>query len=159
VVLSPERELYNTPVSETPGAPPDQPDDEAPSGAGAGRAALVSGSIGAGALAAAAVVYLVGGPPYGVNIGGGVLYLLGLLAALVAGVLLWRVWSEPGRRTSPRRGLGIATASAALLLTCVCVVVSLSHIAAGGVQISCMIATAVVLAAALAAVGGGTTAD
>jgi hypothetical protein len=147
VVGPPLHERYNSPVTHTPDALDRPDDDEVPSGPGASRAALVSGAIGVVALAAAAVVYLVGGRPYGVNVGGGVLYLLGLLAALVASVLLWMVWAEPDRRSSPRRGLGIATASAALVLTCVCVVVSLAHVSGGGVQIGLMIATAVVLAA------------
>lgn len=142
-------------MSETHDSLPDAPDDdETQPGAGAGRAALVSGGIGVVALAAAVIVYLAGGRPYGNNVGGGVLYGLGLLAALVASVLLWMVWAEPARRTSPRRGLGIATASAALLLTCACVVVSLSHIASGGVQIGFMIVTAVVLAAGLVTAAG-----
>lgn len=120
---------------------------EAPTGPGARRAAAISGGIGVLALVAAVVVFVAGGPPYGVNIGGGLLYLLGLLTSLVASVLLWLVWAEPGPRGSPRRPAGIAAASGALLLTCVSVVVSLSHAAGGAVQFGLMIATAVVLAA------------
>lgn len=135
-------------MSETPDPRPDD-DGAAPSAPGAGRAASVSGAIGVVALVAAVVVFLVGGPPYGVDIGGGLLYLLGLLASLVAGVLLWLVWAEPGARSSARRPAGIATASGALGLTCASVVVSLSHVASAAVQFGLMIATAVVLAVAV----------
>jgi hypothetical protein len=135
-------------VSETPDPRPDD-DGAAASAAGASRAASVSGAIGVVALVAAVVLYLAAGPPYGVNIGAGVLYLLGLLAALVAGVLLWLVWAEPGTRGSARRPAGIATASGALGLTCASVVVSLSHVASAAVQFGLILATAVVLAVAV----------
>jgi hypothetical protein len=49
--------------------------------AGARTTGRIACTIGAAALLAAAVVFWAGGRPYGVNIGGGALYLLGLLAA------------------------------------------------------------------------------
>jgi len=111
-------------------------------------AAVVAGGIGVLALVAALVVYLAGGRPYGQNVAGGVLYVLGLAAALIAGVLLWMSWS-PEAPASGRRPLGLATTAAALLLTSASGVVSLSHVASGAVQLGLMAATAAVLAVAV----------
>jgi hypothetical protein len=111
-------------------------------------AALTVGGVGAVALAAALVVFLVGGRPYGQNVGGAVLYVLGLAAALTATVLLWMTWSAEDP-ASGRRPPGLATTAAALLLTSASGVVSLSHIASGATQLALMGATAAVLAAAV----------
>jgi hypothetical protein len=112
-------------------------------------AALAAGGIGVLALAAALAVYLAGGRPYGQNIAGGVLYVLGLAAALTASVLLWMTWS-PEPPASGRRSGGLASSAAALLLTSASGVVSLSHVASGAVQLGLMGATAAVLALAVA---------
>src|SRR3954469_13947394 len=93
-------------------------------------------AIGAAALLAAGVVFWAGGPPYGVNIGGGALYLLGLLAGLIGTVLLWMSW--------PRRGL----TGLALLLVCACPVVTIGAVAGGVAQLVLMAVTGVVLAVA-----------
>jgi hypothetical protein len=107
---------------------------------GARRAGTAASALGAAALLAAAVLYWTAGPPYGVHIGAGALYLLGLFAGLCGTVLLW-MGRAPGRP-----GLGWTTA--ALLLVTVCGVVSLAHVASGGTQIALMAVTAVVLAVA-----------
>jgi hypothetical protein len=107
---------------------------------GARRAGTAASALGAAALLAAAVLYWSAGPPHGVNVGAGGLYLLGLFAGLCGGVLLW-MGRAPGRP-----GLGWTTA--ALLLVSVCGVVSLSHVTGGGVQVVLMAVTAVVLAGA-----------
>jgi hypothetical protein len=128
-----------------PTAPPEPP---APR-----TAALIAGGTGVAALAAALVVYLVGGRPYGQNVGGGILYVLGLAAALTASVLLWLAWS-PENPASGRRPLGLAGTALALLLTSASGVVSLSHVASGAVQLGLMGATAAVLAVAVAVRAG-----
>jgi hypothetical protein len=136
--------------------PPDPP--PSPADPAARRGGLVAGTLGVVALAAAVVVFLAGGAPYGVNIGGGVLYLVGLGAALTGSVLLWMSWTDPDAGWAPRRSRrGLATTALALLLTCACVVVSLGRVAGGGVQLALIAVTAVVLAAAvlLARVPGG----
>lgn len=130
-----------------PAAPPPAP---APRGS-----ALVAGGIAAVALAAAFGVYLAGGRPYGLNIGGGILYVLGLAAALIASVLLWMTWS-PEPPTSPRRSLGLATTALALVCTSATGVVTVSHIARGPVQLVLIGATALVLALAVAVAATGT---
>ena len=124
-----------------PSAPPPPPGPRTP--------ALVAGGIAAMALAAAFGVYLAGGRPYGLNIGGGILYVLGLAAALTASVLLWMTWS-PEPPSSPRRALGLATTALALLFTSATGVVTVSHIARGPVQLVLIGATAVILAVAVA---------
>src|SRR3954451_19054837 len=93
-------------------------------------------AIGAAALLAAVVVFWAGGPPYGVNIGGGGLYLLGLLAGLIGTVLLWMGWA--------RRGV----TGVALVLVCACRVVTIGGVAPGTPQLVLMAATGVALAAA-----------
>jgi hypothetical protein len=112
--------------------PADAPRDEV-GGRAAGR---IAAGIGAVALLAAAVVFWAGGRPYGVNIGAGALYLLGLLAGLIGTVLLWMSWS--------RRGI----TGAALLLVCACPVITIAGVADGAAQLVLMAVTAVVLAAA-----------
>jgi hypothetical protein len=124
-----------------PTAPPEPP---APR-----TAALLAGAIGVLALAAALGVYLVGGRPYGQNVGGGILYVLGLAAALTASVLLWMAWSPVPPGSAPRP-LGLAGTTLALLLTSASGVVSLSHVAGGAVELGLMGATAAVLAIAVA---------
>ncbi|MCU1617258.1 MAG: hypothetical protein JWO98_4798 [Frankiales bacterium] len=122
------------------------------------RSGLLFGGVAVVALAAAVALYAAGGPPYGVNIGGGFLYLLGLLAGLVASVLLWITWSEVRTRVSTGRlRWGVGTAAASLLLVSTCVVVSLSRVAGGQAQLVLITVTAVVLGGAVAAVprGGG----
>ena len=104
--------------------------------AGTRRTATVACGVAAVALLAAAVVFWAGGRPYGTNIGGGALYLLGLLAGLIGTVLLWMSWS--------RRSL----TGVALLLVCACPVVTLAGVADGAAQLVLMAVTAVVLAAA-----------
>ena len=113
------------------------------------RGAVVSGVLGVVALLAALATYLAGGRPYGQNVAGGVLYLLGLLAALVASVLLWMAWGTPEGQSSPRRAVGVASAAGALLLTCACVVVSLGRVGGAALQLTLMGVTAVVLALGL----------
>jgi hypothetical protein len=105
-------------------------------GAGTRRTAMVAAGVGAVALLAAAVVFWAGGRPYGVNIGGGLLYLLGLLAGLIGTVLLWMSWS--------RRGL----TGLALVLVCACPVVTIGGVADGAAQLVLMAVTGVVLAVA-----------
>ena len=111
---------------------------------------MIASGIGAVALGAAVALFLAGGKPYGVNIGGGLLYLLGLGAALTGTVMLWMAWTDDDSRWAPgeqRRGL---TATAlALLLVCACVVVSLGNVADGGLQLALIAVTAVVLAVAV----------
>lgn len=144
----------SAPLPDDPGTPHDPAEDtaEEPGDDGAAavrRPAVVSGAIGVVALVAALVTYLVVGPPYGQDVAAAVLYLLGLLAALVSSVLLWMVWGAPENRFSPRRPVGTASAALALLLTCACVVVSLGRAGGAGVQLTLMGATALVLAAAV----------
>jgi hypothetical protein len=122
-----------------PTAPPEPPVPR--------TAALVAGGLGVLALAAALALYLVGGRPYGQNVGGGILYVLGLGTALTASVLLWMAWPP---ETSRRRPPGLATTAAALLLASASGVVSLAHVASGAVQLALMGATAAVLALAVA---------
>ncbi|NYJ08042.1 hypothetical protein [Petropleomorpha daqingensis] len=110
--------------------------DPEESTAGARRTGTVACEVGAVALLAAAVVFWAGGRPYGVNIGGGGLYLLGLLAGLIGTVLLWM--------SSSRR----AVTGVALLLLCACPVITISDIADGAAQLVLMAIAAVVLAAA-----------
>jgi hypothetical protein len=112
----------------------------------------VVGGLGVIALAAAVAVYLAGGPPYGLNIGGGILYVFGLAMALTASVLLWMVWS-PEDPTSRRRWIAMAATTAALVLTSVTGIVTVSHVARGPVQLVLMGATAVVLAVAVTVTG------
>jgi hypothetical protein len=111
----------------------DPVDEAAP---GTRRAGVVAVVLGAVALLAAVVVFRAGGPPYGVNIGGGGLYLLGLLAGLTGTVLLWMSWT--------RR----AVTGVALVLVCACPVLSMSNVIGGDMQLVLMAVTAVVLAAA-----------
>jgi hypothetical protein len=121
-----------------------------PAASGVRRSARVSGGLAVVCLAAAVVVYAIGGPPYGVNIGGGVLYLLGLLAGLVASVLLWLTWAERREQLSPAlMRWGIGTATAGLVLVSACTVVSLGHVASGPAQLVLVGVTAAVLALAV----------
>ena len=131
------------------------PDDDptAPAGPAVLRSALVAGAVGVVALLVALAVFLAAGPPYATNVGGDALYALGLLAGLVAAVLLWMTWAEASDRASAdRRRWGIGTTVAALALTCGCAVVSLSHVAGGNAQLGLLGATALVLAVAVALV-------
>jgi hypothetical protein len=117
---------------------------------GVRRGARLFGGAAVVALVAAVVLYAVTGPPYGVNIGAGALYLLGLLAGLIAGVLLWLSWAELRPSTSPGRWRwGVGTAAAALVGVSACTVVSLAHVAGGTTQLVLIAVTAVVLAAAV----------
>src|SRR3954452_12989319 len=93
-------------------------------------------AIGAAFLLAAVVVFWAGGPPYGVNIGGAVLYLLGLLAGLIGTVLLWMGWSRH------------AVTGTALVLVCACPVVTIGAVAGGMAQLVLMAVTGVSLAVA-----------
>jgi hypothetical protein len=111
----------------------DPVNDAAP---GTRRAGAVTAALGAVALVGAVVLFRAGGPPYGVNIGGGGLYLLGLLAGLIGTVLLWMSWS--------RRGL----TGLALVLVCACPVVTIGGVADGAAQLVLMAVTGVVLAVA-----------
>src|SRR4051794_41508796 len=104
--------------------------------AGARTTGRIACTIGAAALLAAAVAFWAGGPPYGVNIGGGALYLLGLLAGLIGTVLLWMSW--------PRRGV----TGVALVLVCACPVVTIGGVASGNAQLVLMAVTGVALAVA-----------
>jgi hypothetical protein len=135
------------------------PDEPPVDTAGVRRGAVRSGGIGAVLLAGALVVYLAGGAPYGQNVAGTVLYLAGLLAALIASVLLWMAWSTPEGRISPRHSAGMATAAGALLLTGASVVVSLGRAGGAEVQLTLIGGTAVVLAAAVATVLPGARRD
>jgi drug/metabolite transporter (DMT)-like permease len=92
----------------------------------------------------------VGGPPYGVNIGAGALYLLGLLAGLIAAVMLWVTWAEVRPSASPGRWRwGVGTTAAALVGVSACTVISLAHVAGGTAQLVLIAVTAAVLAAAV----------
>jgi drug/metabolite transporter (DMT)-like permease len=129
-------------------------DQPVPASSGVRRSARISGSVAVVALVAAVVLYAAGGPPYGVNIGGGVLYLLGLLAGLVASVLLWLSWAERREHVSPQRlRWGVGTALGSLLAVCATTVISLSHVASGTTQLVLMGVTAAVLVAALLLTG------
>jgi hypothetical protein len=132
---------------------PLSPDDTAAAeGSQVPRSAVVSCGVAVVALVAAVVVFATAGPPYARNIAGGVLYLAGLLAGLIGGVLLWMAWAEFRERVSPGRlRLGVTTASAALVLVCACAVVTLSKVASGTAQLWLIGATAAVLLVALAA--------
>jgi hypothetical protein len=111
----------------------DPVDDAAP---GTRRVGAVAAALGAVALVGAVVLFRAGGPPYGVNIGGGGLYLLGLLAGLIGTVLLWMGSSRH------------AVTGVALVLVCACPVLSISNVVTGDVQLVLMAVTAVALAAA-----------
>ena len=129
------------------------PDGTAGDGSHVHRSAGVSCGIAVAALVAAVVVFATAGPPYAQNVAGGVLYLVGLLAGLIAGVLLWLDWAELRADVSPGRlRWGVTTASAALLLVCACAVVTLSKVASGPAQLGLIAATALVLLTALASV-------
>jgi hypothetical protein len=129
------------------------PDDTAAQdGSQVPRSAVVSCGVAVVALVAAVVVFATAGSPYASNVAGGVLYLVGLLAGLIGGVLLWMAWAEFRERVSPGRlRWGVMTASASLLLVCACAVVTLSKVAGGTAQLWLIGATAAVLLAALAA--------
>jgi hypothetical protein len=134
------------------------PDDLSRSEAAGGRSQVhrsagVSSAIAVAALVATVVVFALAGPPYAQNVAGGVLYLIGLLAGLIGGVLLWLDWAELREDASPARmRWGVATASASLVLVCACAVVTLSKIASGTVQLGLISAAALVLAIAVATV-------
>src|SRR3954453_15815093 len=104
--------------------------------AGARTTGRIGCAIGAAALLAAVVAFWAGGPPYGVDIGGGALYLLGLLAGLTGTVLLWMGSS----RRAPTGG--------ALLLVWVCPGLPIGDVVGGDVQLVLMTVTAVALAVA-----------
>jgi hypothetical protein len=130
------------------------PDDlAAPAGSAVRRSALISCGLGAVALVAAVVVFAVAGPPYAQNLTGGALYLVGLLAGLVGGVVLWIAWAEVRESVSPGRlRWGVATATASVVLVSACAVVTLSKVASGTAQLALIGATALVLLVALASV-------
>ena len=137
----------------------DSPDELSPDGTAGQedsqvpRTALVFCGVAVVALVAAVVVFAVAGPPYAHSIAGGALYAGGLLAGLIGAVLLWMSWAELRVNVSPGRlrwGLGTTTAS--LLLVCTCAVVAMSKVVSGNAQLGLISATALVLAAALAAV-------
>jgi hypothetical protein len=111
----------------------DPVDEAAP---GTQRAGAVTAGVGALALLAAVVAFSTAGPPYGVNIGGGALYLLGLFAGLIGTVLLWMGCSR-------RAPTGVA-----LLLVCVCPVLTIGDVVSGDAQLVLMAVTAVALATA-----------
>lgn len=115
------------------------------------RAGRWTGALAAVALVAALVAFLVGGPPYATDVAGVVLYVAGLGAGLVAGVLLWASWTEGGRPGSPEARRGVGAAALALLLVCVNGVVSLGSVAPGSVQLLLMALTAMALATAVLA--------
>jgi len=120
------------------------------------RNAVVSCSIAVAALAAAVAVFATAGPPYAQNVAGGVLYLVGLLAGLIGGVLLWLDWAELREDVSQGRlRTGVTAASASLVLVCACAVVTLSKVASGAAQLGLISATALVLVLALAAAAQG----
>lgn len=135
------------------------PDDLSPDGAAGDtshvhRSAAVSCGIAVVALVAAVVVFATAGPPYAQNVAGGVLYLVGLLAGLIAGVLLWLDWAELREDVPPGRlRWGVTTAAASLVLVCACAVVTLSKVASGTAQLGLISATALVLAIAVVAAG------
>jgi hypothetical protein len=93
----------------------------------------VTAGVGAVALLAAIVVFWTAGPPFGVNIGAGVLYLVGVLAGLTGTVLLWMGWT--------RHGL----TGTALALVCACPVVTIGAVVRGELQLVLIAVTAVVL--------------
>src|SRR3954453_2054801 len=99
--------------------------------AGARTTGRIGCAIGAAALLAAVVAFWTSGPPYGVNIGGGALYLLGLLAGLTGTVLLWI--------GSSRRG----PTAVALLLVCACPVLTIGDVVGGDAQLVLMAGTAI----------------
>ena len=113
------------------------------------RAGRLTGAVGAVALLAALVAFLVAGPPYATDVVGVVLYVAGLAAGLFAGVLLWASWTEGGPPSGPQGRRGVAAAAVALLLVCACGVVSLGQVAPGAVQLVLMAVTAVALGAAV----------
>ena len=116
------------------------------------RSAGVSCWIAVAALVAAVVVFATAGPPYAQNVTGGVLYLIGLLAGLIGGVLLWLDWAELREDVSPGRlRWGVTTATASLVLVCACAVVTLSKVASGTAQLGLISATALVVLVAMAA--------
>src|SRR6201989_1471728 len=130
----------------------DSRDDEAatPAGSRVRRSAAIWGAVAVLALVAAVITFAVAGPPYGANIAGGLLYGIGLLAGLVAAVLLWMSWAEVHDRAVPRRlRWGVGTAIAALALVSASAVVSLSHVASGAAQLWLIGGTAAVLALAV----------
>jgi hypothetical protein len=117
---------------------------------GARRGGVIASGIGVVALVATVAVFLAGGRPYGVNIGGGLLYLLGLGAGLTGTVTLWMAWSDRDERwTAVQQRRGLTATALALLLVCACAVVSLGNVADGGVQLALIAVTAVVLAVAV----------
>jgi hypothetical protein len=129
---------------------PEHQDAPPVAASGVRRGARLFGGGAVVALVAAVVLYAVAGPPYGVNIGAGALYLLGLLAGLIAGVLLWLTWAELRPSAAPVRWRwGVGTAAAALVAVSACTVVSLAHVAGGTAQLVLIAVTAVVLAAAV----------
>jgi peptidoglycan/LPS O-acetylase OafA/YrhL len=124
-------------------------------GWGVRRSAVVAGVLSVAALAAAVATFAVTGPPYATNIAGGVLYLVGLLAGLVAGVLLWLAWAELREDMPPGRlRWGVGTATWSLLLVCACAVVTLSHVASGTAQLWLIGATALVTGLAVVSAAG-----
>ena len=113
------------------------------------RAGRWTGAVAAVALLGALVAFLVAGPPYATDVPGIVLYVAGLGTGLFAGVLLWASWTEGGAPGSPLARRGVAAAALALLLVCLCGVVSLGGVAPGTVQLLLMGLTALALVAAV----------
>jgi hypothetical protein len=122
------------------------------------RSALVAGGLSIVALVAAVITFAVVGPPYATDVVAGVLYLVGLLAGLIAGVLLWLTWAEMREDVTPERlRWGVMTATASLVLVSACAVVTLSKVASGGTQLWLIGATAFVTAVAVGSVSGART--
>jgi uncharacterized membrane protein len=122
------------------------------------RSALVARGLSVVALVAAVITFAVVGPPYATDVVAGVLYLVGLFAGLIAGVLLWLTWAELREEVTPvRLRWGVTTATASLVLVSACAVVSLSKVASGTAQLWLMGATALVTAVAVGSVSGSRT--
>lgn len=108
--------------------------------------------VAAVALVAAVVLFATTGPPYGLNIGAGALYVVGLLAGLIGAVLLWLAWAELRADVSPGRlRWGVTTAMGSLVLVCACPVMTIANVISGNAQLGLMSAAALVLVVAVAA--------
>lgn len=129
------------------------PDDTAVADPRVQRSAVVSCAIAVVALAAAVVVFAAAGSPYAQNLAGAVLYVVGLFAGLVGGVVLWPAWAGLRDSVTPGRlRWGVVTATASVVLVSACAVVTLSKVASGAAQLWLIGGTALVLLAALASI-------